>query len=159
MPADHQTEKSKYPSAYSPEAWVTGAQYICELICEKKAAVEGTTLPIRFWRLPEWEKFFKSQVRLVNQMTKKYSVRAVIATLKESGKWWSLRTPIMQGNIQRHHKRIRAEDKFNAEKIRQQKTVNRSTIESKPRQRVTRKTNLSVLYDIDEGNNGEKEEG
>ena len=51
--AKKRTEKSKYPSRYSPNGWVHSAQYITELICEKKAKTEGKELPIKIWELKE----------------------------------------------------------------------------------------------------------
>jgi len=54
--AKKQTQKSKYPSRYSPNGWVHAAQYVTELICEKKAKTEGKELPLKFWELKEWLK-------------------------------------------------------------------------------------------------------
>lgn len=82
--ADHQTEKSRYPSRYSPEGFVTAAQYIIELLCENKAKKYGTgELPIHFWRLEEWAAYFKSQMRAVHGLLKKYPEKAIIAAIKK----------------------------------------------------------------------------
>jgi hypothetical protein len=80
--ATTQTEKSRYPSRYSPQAYVTAAQYIIELICEKKASQARKELPIKFWDLPEWRTFFVSQLRKCHILLKKYGEGAVIAALK-----------------------------------------------------------------------------
>ena len=50
------TEKSRYSSRYSPSAYVTGPQYILELICERKAKRENIDLPIKFWNLPDHQR-------------------------------------------------------------------------------------------------------
>ena len=77
------TSASKFPSKYSPNAWVTGAQYIIELICEQRARFDNKDLSVKFWNLPEWEKFFVSQTRKCNQLLKKYHERVVIKVVKD----------------------------------------------------------------------------
>jgi len=91
------TEKSKYPSRYSPQGFVHGAQYVTELICEKKAKVEKKELPLKFWDLPDWNKYYKYQIMLANRLVKKYGESAVIATLNDKRTWktYSLRAPLL----------------------------------------------------------------
>ena len=158
MPAKEQSEKSRYPSVYSPDKWVTGAQYICEKICEKRAKQDGVSLGIRFWRKPEWAKFYKWNMLVVRGFLKQYDERAIIKTLKESGKWWSLRSEVMKANMEKHHIRILAEDKIRKENASRQKPVNRATIDSSPRQRQPQRNKLSALLEIDEATNGKEEE-
>ena len=65
--AKTRSDNSHYPSRYSPDvdkegfAWVTGRQYIVELICENKALREKKDLPRGFYtkslNLPVWQKF------------------------------------------------------------------------------------------------------
>lgn len=88
----NQTEKSRYPSKYSPDKFVTVAQYITECICEKKA--DGD-LPAQFWNLPEWNKFYRSQIASANALVKKYGAKPVIEALKDKRcyKTYSLRAP------------------------------------------------------------------
>jgi chorismate-pyruvate lyase len=47
--AKNRTNKSRYPSRYSPNGWVSAPQYITELVCEKKAQKEKKELPMKFW--------------------------------------------------------------------------------------------------------------
>ena len=48
--AKKRTQKSRYPSRYSPDGWVHAAQYITELICEKKAKADKIgELPLKLW--------------------------------------------------------------------------------------------------------------
>lgn len=86
---------NKYPSRYSPSKMVTASQYIVEYLCEKKAKKEGKDLPTQFWQLPEWEKFYKSQIHTANALVKKHGAEAVLAALKnpQSGWMYSLRAP------------------------------------------------------------------
>lgn len=77
-----QTIKSKYPSRYSKNKYVTSAQYIVELICEQSAKHSKKDLPLQFWKDPEWSKFFRSQTGKVNKLLKKYDDKAIINAVK-----------------------------------------------------------------------------
>lgn len=87
------TDLSKYPSRYSPQKWVTAAQYLTELICEKKAQTSGKELPIKFWEFDEWKKYYKWQIGLANKLIKKYDPDALIRALKANKRIYSLRYP------------------------------------------------------------------
>jgi hypothetical protein len=103
--AKSQTEKSRYHSRYS-QGFVTAAQYIIELICEKKARTENKDLPIFFWRLPEWEKFFVFQTRPANSLLKKYSADSIIKSLLDKRTWktYSLYAPWLIPIIEEYEK-------------------------------------------------------
>lgn len=92
--AKDRTDKSKYLSRYS-ESYVSASQYITELICEKKATSLKKELPIRFWVLDEWAKYFRSQIASANKLLRKYSEKAIIKALNNpKAKWiYSLRAP------------------------------------------------------------------
>lgn len=85
---------NKYKSRYSPEKLVTAAQYITELICEKKAHLAGKDLPIYFWRVDEWKKFYKSQIFAAYGLLKIYEADAIIRAIKspEAKRQYSLRS-------------------------------------------------------------------
>jgi hypothetical protein len=99
-----QTKKSKYPSRYSPEKFVHAAQYITEVICEKKAQIDKKELPIKFWELDEWRKFYKYQITLANKLLKKYGEHSIIAALKDKRMWrtYSLRNPFLENVIKEY---------------------------------------------------------
>jgi hypothetical protein len=101
------TDKNRYPSRYSPDGWVHSAQYVTELICEKKAKVDKKELPLRFWTLPEWLKFYKYQIMLANRLIKKYGEHAVIAALRDNRTWktYSLRSPFIERIIAEYGKK------------------------------------------------------
>ena len=52
----------KYPSRYSNEKFVSAAQYITEMICEKKAKIDKEDLHHRFWTNKKWSSFFRNQI-------------------------------------------------------------------------------------------------
>jgi hypothetical protein len=105
------TEKSRYPSKYSPGGWVTGMQYIIETVCERKATAKKIDLPIKFWNRPEWEKFYKSQLRKCRSLIKTYGEKAVLAGVKSKEIWnlWSLFHPKLESVIIKEAQRLEAE--------------------------------------------------
>ncbi len=125
--AKEQTEKSRYPSRYGgSDNYVTGAQYIIELICEKKARLSNRTLPLKFWNHPEWSSFYKRWLRQVHLLLKQFDEKAIIGALKdrESGMRWSLHTDFMKGLIEREQEKINKERKpESSEEIRNRDNV------------------------------------
>ena len=102
--AKKRTEKSKYPSRYSPQGWVHAAQYVTELICEKKAQTEKKELPLKFWELKEWLKFYRYQITLANKLIKEYGEHSVISALRDNRTWktYSLRSPFLEKIIKEY---------------------------------------------------------
>lgn len=102
--AKEQSKKNKYPSLYSPGGWVREDQYIIELICEKKAKLDKKDLPVQFWKQKEWEKFFKSQLRICQKLLKKYPAKAIISALKDKRSWsiYSLYAPWFEDIVKSH---------------------------------------------------------
>lgn len=95
--AKHQSDKSRYPSRYSPNGWVHAAQYVTELICEKKAKIDNKELPVKFWDLKDWKKYFQYQITLANKLIKEHGEHVVISALNDKRLWktYSLRSPIL----------------------------------------------------------------
>ena len=143
--ANSRTEKSPYPSRYSPAGWVSGSQYITELICEKKARRENKDLPRKFWEDKDWEKYFKYQITLASQLIKKFGEEAVIAALKDNRCWstYSLRSPFLVPVIEEKKKEIsdnRPEAEYN---IKDEEEVTHRSSNNK-------KSIISKLRDLDE---------
>lgn len=141
------TNKKKYPSRYSPQAKVHNAQYITELICEKKAKVDGKELPIKFWELDEWLKFYKYQIMLANKLLKKYHEYSIIGALHDKRMWktYSLRSPFLEAVIKEYEKK-----KVAAEKIEKQvdyhfHTTSKATFDSNN----NKKSIVSKLKDLE----------
>ena len=106
MPSE-QTESSRYPSRYSPDKYITAAQLICEVVCENRAGSKNSALPIRFWTLPEWAKFYKQQIPAANKLLARYEAKVIIAALQsyEGKRIYSLRArhllPIIEQEVQK----------------------------------------------------------
>ena len=101
--AKTRSDTSRYPSRYSPKidqdgfAWVTGRQYIVELICENQAIKQKKELPRGFYTksldLPEWKRLYDQQItnRSLNKLILQHSVDKIIAFLKDHRYITSLR--------------------------------------------------------------------
>ena len=101
--AKTRSDNSHYPSRYSPDvdkegfAWVTGRQYIVELICENKALREKKDLPRGFYtkslNLPVWQKFYQQQIqnRSLTKLINTHGIDKIIAFLRDNKYIISLR--------------------------------------------------------------------
>lgn len=98
----------KFQSKYSPDKTVTELQYICEIICEKNAAQTGKSLPIQFWKLPQWAAFYKFQLRECSKLLKVFSSDAILKALrdKRADKIYSLRAPWLIKVIQEYQNKL-----------------------------------------------------
>ncbi len=108
MPAENQTEKSRYPSKYSNGTFITAAQYITEMVCEKKASIQRMQIGQHFWNQPAWAKFYRMQILAANGLLKIYSEQAVIAALKSkpASRIFSLRAPHLDAIIEAEQKKL-----------------------------------------------------
>ena len=107
--AKERSSNNRYPSRYSPNidedgfAWVTGRQYIVELICENKALQgkyktgSSSELPRGFYtkelNLVQWQKFYTEQInnRSLTKLIDKHTVDKLIAFLRDNKYITSLR--------------------------------------------------------------------
>lgn len=76
------TEKSRFKSKYT-DGYVAGPQYLVELIAEKIAAKQKTSLPYQFWKVPPWDRVFKTQLSHANKLLKEYDVYLIIKALAD----------------------------------------------------------------------------
>lgn len=112
--AGKRTEKSKYQSRYSPDKYVTAAQWLCEFLCERKAKLEKKELPIQFWKLKEWSQFYRSQVNIVNELIKKYGEEVVILAARnpKASYLYSLRAPSFKSLLIEAQKIVETQQKL-----------------------------------------------
>lgn len=101
--AKTRSDSNRYPSRYSPKvdkdgfAWVTGRQYIVELLCENKATKEKKELPRGFYtqelNLIPWQQFYQQQInnRSLTKLILTHTVDKIIAFLKDHRHVISLR--------------------------------------------------------------------
>lgn len=75
------TDNSRYKSQYGG-GWITDAQYLAEIMCERQANRRDEGLCIKFWNTNSWKKQFQLQVLTAHIWLKKYSGRAVVSAVK-----------------------------------------------------------------------------
>lgn len=102
----------KYPSKYSNGKEVSAAQYITELICEKKAKKDSRDLHYRFWVNKEWEKYYRDQIASAHKLLKKYPEVAIIRALNnpQTSKIYSLRAPHLPPIIEQEVKKLESQN-------------------------------------------------
>lgn len=134
----------KFISRYSNNKEVSPAQYIVELICEKKAKIEKKDLHYRFWLNKEWSRYYKNQIATANQLVKRYNPIAIVKALQDpkTSKTYSLRAPFLKSIIEQHQKILDSQNKEFSKSIDRsdQKTYKKN----KPSKNI-----LSTLEDID----------
>lgn len=135
----------KFVSRYSNNKQVSAAQYITEIICEKKAKLDGQDLHFRFWTSKKWATYYRNQIGSANKLLLKYSETAIVKALntKEASKIYSLRAPHLIPIIEQQSKILESQNSS-------------LTLEFDRKENKTFKTNtskgiLSKLKDIDDG--------
>lgn len=98
----------KYPSKYSNGKEVSAAQYITEIICEKKAKLNKKDLHYRFWLNKEWARFFRDQIATANKLLQTYDPMAIIKALNniKAERIFSLRAPHLKPIIDQEQAKI-----------------------------------------------------
>jgi hypothetical protein len=138
---------NKYPSKYSNGRTVSAAQYITELICEKKAKIDNKDLHYKFWTNKEWSGFYKNQIASANKLLKTYSANAIIKALNndKAKKVYSLRSPFLVPIIKDEEDKLSRVNTKLTKELERKKTV-------KFNQTSNNKNHiLSKLKDIDNG--------
>jgi hypothetical protein len=103
---------NKYPSKYSNGKTVSAAQYITELICEKKAKLSKEDLHAKFWLTKKWSAYYRNQIATANKLVKKYNPKAIVRALNNSKaeKIYSLRAPHLTAIIEQEDVKLQTEN-------------------------------------------------
>lgn len=99
---------NKYPSKYSNGKTVSAAQYITEIICERKAKNSKQDLHYRFWATKSWAAYYRNQIASAHKLLSKYSDVAIVKALnsKKAEKIYSLRAPHLIPIIEEEQKNL-----------------------------------------------------
>ena len=118
--------QKQYPSKYSNGKTVSAAQYITEIICERKAKNSKKDLHHRFWTNKVWERFYKDQIASAHKLLKKYSDTSIVRALNSSGaqKIYSLRAPFLIPIIEEEEQKLQSENQELSLKLSRPTTVN-----------------------------------
>jgi hypothetical protein len=102
----------KYPSKYFQDKEITPAQFITEMICERKAKKEKQDLHHRFWLSDKWNKYFRNQIPTANRLCKQFSPRAIINALNTNAglRIFSLRAPHLKAIIEEEEVKLAAQN-------------------------------------------------
>lgn len=140
----------KYPSKYSNGKFVSAAQYIAEMVCERIAKKDKKDLHYRFWLSEEWEKEYKGQITAANKLLKKYSAKGIInGLLSTKGlKIYSLRAPHLIAIIEESEKIL-----LSKPSITKQKNIDRNLFDT-GKKTVSKTSILDKLKEIDNGFTG-----
>ncbi len=139
---------NKYPSKYSNGKMVSAAQYITEIICEKKAKLTGQDLHYRFWTNKKWSVYYRNQIGSANKLLEKYSETAIVKALntKEAAKIYSLRAPHLLPIIEQQQTILETQNKSLS--IEFDRKANKTF---KASDATSKKGILSKLKDLDNG--------
>jgi hypothetical protein len=136
---------TKYPSKYSNGKLVSAAQYITEVICEKKAKLNKEDLHAKFWLTKKWAAYYRNQIATANKMVKTYDPKAVVRALNnpKAAKIYSLRAPHLVAIIEQE------QDQLLNENTAISKPLDRSDKNTYRKNNKTSQSILSKLKDID----------
>lgn len=139
--AEKRSDSSKYESRYGG-GWITPAQFLAEVMCERTAKSEGNELPPKFWNLSKWKKEFLKQLALANKLVSKYDPSLISKALRspKGKKIFSLGANWLKTVLEEESKKIK---KVDVEKV--QEVSNLPTRQGF----IQKKSIISKLKDID----------
>ncbi|MFI5404949.1 MAG: hypothetical protein ACHQ1D_00400 [Nitrososphaerales archaeon] len=85
-----------YSSLFS-DLKISAAEHITELICQKKALKDKTTLSQNFWQLPKWKTVYVREISQAHILLKTYSEKAIVAAINHPSMWAV--TSLRNGNL------------------------------------------------------------
>lgn len=100
-----ENQKNRYLSRYAKSQYVKAPHYITEFVCENRARSLKRDLPMQFWLLEEWGKYYKWQIGLAFGLLKKYSAAAIIKVVRTK-RIWSLKPAWVIEEIEKEHMRL-----------------------------------------------------
>jgi hypothetical protein len=115
----------KFISRYSNNKEVTPAQYITELICEKKAKLDNEDLHYKFWTTKKWSKFYRDQIATANKLVKNYDPVVIVKALnhKKAKTLYSLRAPFLKDILKEEQMKFDTQNKTLTKKLERNKEV------------------------------------
>lgn len=147
--AKTQSKSSPFPSRWGG-GFISGAQLISEIICERIAKIKKRNLFDKFWDKPEWQRTFLLQIRLANGLLKLYDVEAVLRALRGDGKnVYSLSAPWLDGIIKFEQAKLdRQKQQLNTVNTDKAEEVCTDTVPAPIQQFVAEKSKMSKLKDL-----------
>lgn len=78
--AQEKSKKSGYSSKYGG-GYISPAQFLAEMMCERLATKNKQKLPNRFWEDAFWAKTFKKQIMDANKLLKDHDIHHILKAL------------------------------------------------------------------------------
>lgn len=140
----------KYPSKYSNGKTVSAAQYITEIICEKRAKTLNKDIGFKFWTNKEWAAFYRNQISSANKLIKQYDEVAIIKALNnpQTSRIYSLRAPHLIAIIETEEQMLKSKNK----KLTLDLERKESATFNKKEFSQNKKGIISKLKELDNGN-------
>lgn len=149
--ATERTQSSRYQSLYGG-GFVTPAQILAEIMCERMARSKGQSLPAKFWSTSdEWGKTFIWQLTQANKLLKDFHETVISRVLRSNeGKFFlSLTAKGLRPLLKKEQKKYDAEIKKLADSPIIAKTEEKINESVKPNF-IGNKSKLSKLRSIDD---------
>lgn len=134
----------KFISKYSNDKEVTPAQYITEVICEKKAKAEKLDLHYKFWTNKKWAAYYRNQIATANKLVKEFDPVAIVKALNhpKAQRMYSLRAPFFREIIKQEQEILESKNTTLTKQFERKEIVKHN--------RPNNKSNIiSKLKDID----------
>lgn len=134
----------KFISKYSNDKEVTPAQYITEMICEKKAKSDKLDLHYKFWTSKKWAAYYRNQIATANKLVKEFDPIAIVKALNnpKAQRMYSLRAPFFRDIIKEEQEILESKNTVLTKQYERKDTVKHA--------RPQNKSNIiSKLKDID----------
>ncbi len=139
--AKERSKNSRYESRHGG-GWITPAQFLAEVMCERYAKQNRQDIPPKFWYKEPWKKEFFKQLSLANKLLEKYDPALVSKALRssEGKKIFSLGAPWLIKLIEYEEHKFKEADQEKVEKV-EVLPIKKSF--------VLKKSTLSKLKDIE----------
>ncbi len=110
--AKERTDKSCYESSYAG-GWISAAQRLAEIACERKASSQNEVLVPLFWQHDIWAKQFRQQINHANRLIKEFSMAAVLAALRrpDARRVYSLGAPFFKPLVEAEQHKLILQEK------------------------------------------------
>lgn len=104
--ANQRSEKSPYPSIYSPGKYISINQFLGELVSQRAAFKDNKELPQKFWELKKWRQYLVFQIKLASNLLKEYSPEVIIKALRDpkGRSIYSLGAPHLKALLEKYAK-------------------------------------------------------
>lgn len=146
--AKNPTPKSPYESRWGA-GFIPAHSYLAEMMCERQAQKEGTTLFPKFWNDARWKKVFRQQQNEALILLRKHGLpaEAVVRVLRsdEGRKTYSLGAEWLDPLFDREKKRLERELEERLRNVPEEVAL----VVEKPRENFSRqKSTLGKLRDL-----------